>query len=139
MKFAGGKTCNSLVDFSPDLSKNLPTRIVSPSGRAEVTAHLASEEERVRSTAQKISLYALRDLLFADRTDIFHWDLSTFPEVNVASIKPSAVPGTQHENSHDQEADFESNIEQNHQTGVSVVGEYALRGGVVRTEGGREG
>lgn len=50
-------------------------KVLCPDGEDAVTKRIESEEGRINSEDKMISLYSLRDFVFRDRMDSFHWDL----------------------------------------------------------------
>lgn len=59
----------------PNLSQTPNLNIKCPDGRDKINKRLESEEGRINSSDKMIELHALRDFVFQDRVDSFHWDL----------------------------------------------------------------
>ncbi len=75
-----GSTPSGILKFCPDLRKMPSLKISCPENVRKVTERFASEEGRINDSDKMIALYELRDFVYRDRTDLFHWDLSTAVE-----------------------------------------------------------
>lgn len=72
---------NSFLKHCPNL-KNTPSQVIScPEGLDEVTKRLESEEGRVNDIDKLISLHELRDFVFQNRIDAFHWKIEDCVEL----------------------------------------------------------
>ncbi len=73
---------SGFLKFCPDLKKIPPLKIKCPDGEKKVIDRLVSEEGRVNDTDKMSELHELRQFVFRNRVDEFHWDLSTAVEVS---------------------------------------------------------
>lgn len=80
-------SANGFLRFCPDVKKTPPLKIKCPDGLADVTKRLESEDGRVNDPEKMIRLQALRDFVFRERTDIFHWDVENCLEATASSAK----------------------------------------------------
>lgn len=69
-----------ILTACPDISNTPATNIKCPDGLEDVKKRLWSEDERINNPDKVIDLHELRDFVFSDRTDPFHWDLATSVE-----------------------------------------------------------
>ncbi len=70
-----GQNVHGILKHCPNL-RNTPSLVLKcPDGLQQVTKRISSEEARVNNADKLISLYELRDFVFRDRVDQFHWDL----------------------------------------------------------------
>ncbi len=60
----------------PDISETPPLHISCPDGLEEVNKRLWSEDERINNADKTIELHELRDFVFRNRVDPFHWDMN---------------------------------------------------------------
>ena len=67
-----------ILKFPPDLKLTPPLKVECPRGLDKVSKRLCSEEERINNVDNLIDLHKLRDFVFADRLDTFHWDISPY-------------------------------------------------------------
>ena len=74
----------------PDLSRTPALRVECPAGVEKVSKRFWSEESRVGDVDKMVDLHELRDFVFQDRVDEFHWDLNESPETEYYAIMPEA-------------------------------------------------
>ncbi len=85
-KSSKGITPSGILKFCPDLRKVPSLNISCPDNAHKVTERFESEEGRINDSDKMISLYELRDFVYQDRTDKFHWDLTTAVETKFCGI-----------------------------------------------------
>jgi len=66
----------------PNISATPPTEITQPPNLHEVTQRIDSVETMVGNRSKMESLYKLRDDIYRDRVEPFHWDLHKSPELH---------------------------------------------------------
>ena len=72
---------NSFLRDCPNIINTPPLVISCPEGLAEVTKRFDSEEGRINNIDKMISLHELRDFVFRQRVDDFHWDTESCVEL----------------------------------------------------------
>lgn len=70
------------LKFVPDLSKTPPTITRVPNNVAEVNKCLEAAESRVKDSEKMEDLRRLRNKVYTQRSDPFHWDLISTMEMN---------------------------------------------------------
>ncbi len=76
----------SFTKFAPDLSKTPPLHISCPDGKEKVTECIEAAESRIPSVEKVDALFSLRDKVFKERTEEFHWNLQHCVELNHSSL-----------------------------------------------------
>lgn len=76
----------SFIAFCPDLPLTPNTQTMAPPDLSEVNKRLRSEEGRINSRPKMNALYELRDKIYTNRTDIFHWDPSSCFELSTCNF-----------------------------------------------------
>lgn len=89
-----GAAC--FLKFVPNIEDMPPENLRSPDDKKEVTARIMSEEARIGDTRKIEDLYRLRDEVYKDRSEHFHWDLKTTVELNCQALRKS------HSDKHDE-------------------------------------
>ncbi len=67
---------DGFLKFCPDIRRTPPLQIRCPDDKEKVSSRFISEESRINDTDKMIDLQKLRDFVFQDRLDDFHWDLT---------------------------------------------------------------
>lgn len=75
-----GSNPNGILKSCPNLHNMPPLTIKCPDGQEKVTKRIYSEEGRINDPQKMIDLYGLRDFVFKDRVDAFHWNLEASVE-----------------------------------------------------------
>ncbi len=75
-------TIQSFTKFAPDLARTPPLNINCPEGKEKVTECITAAESRIPSTQKIDELLALRDKVFKERIESFHWDINQCVEMN---------------------------------------------------------
>lgn len=84
-------TILGVLRFCPEYQNPPSTVIKCPEGKDEVIKRLSSEEGRINNCQKVLELHNLKDFVFSDRTDKFHWDLSTAIELKVQQAQRAAA------------------------------------------------
>lgn len=72
--------CTGFLTAIPDLTQTPPTNLKCPPNRSEIQKRLHSEETRIANADKMLELQTLVDDVYADRSEPFHWDLTTTVE-----------------------------------------------------------
>ena len=89
IKSRGSGKPGGILRQCPDLRKTPSLEISCPDGLTNVTKRFCPEEGRVNDVDKMIELHKLRDLVFRNRTDSFHWDLISSPETEFCGLHTS--------------------------------------------------
>ncbi len=79
-----------LLKKCPDIRKTPPLVISCSDSVDDITKRFVSEEGRINDTNKLMQLYELRDFVFTNRTDKFHWDLTNSAETSHCAELQSA-------------------------------------------------
>ncbi len=82
------------LKFCPDLRKTPPLKIKCPDGQQKVIDRFNSEEGRVNNVDKMMELHKLRQFVFSDRVDPFHWDLESVVESSLYHNHDGTFHGT---------------------------------------------
>ncbi len=102
---------SGFLNFCPDLRKTPTLSISCPDGINKVTQRFISEEGRINNSDKMIDLQELRDFVFRERVDEFHWDISAIVETSRCQLY--------HSPSEEVTQDGESSDEENEITPVA--------------------
>lgn len=94
---------NGILRSFPDLSLTPQLKITCPDGVNEINKRFCSEEERINDADKLIELHELRDFVFQERTDTFHWDLTQCVETEHLRSARNAPPPPTTTNTHTDE------------------------------------
>ncbi len=75
-------TIFSFTKFAPDLRKTPDLKIKCPDGKGKVSECIEEAESRIGSVEKIDALLQLRDKVFKERVESFHWDLNNMVEWN---------------------------------------------------------
>ncbi len=84
--FSARGTIQSFTKFAPDLTKTPPLQISCPDGKDKVTECVTAAESRIPSVQKVDELLSLRDKVFKERSEAFHWDLNQCVEMNPSGL-----------------------------------------------------
>ncbi len=77
---------SSFTRFAPNLRNTPPLKIQCPDGKSKVTECIEAAESRIPDTSKVDSLIKLRDKVFNERVEQFHWNLETCVELNLSGL-----------------------------------------------------
>ena len=72
--------------FAPNLANTPPLCIKCPDGKDKVTECIDAAEARIPAVEKVDALLSLRDSVFRERTENFHWDLGQCVEMNQSNL-----------------------------------------------------
>lgn len=79
------KSIHSFSKFCPDLMKTPPLKIRIPDGKDKVTECLTAAESRIPNVQKMEELLSLRDQVFRERVEPFHWDPESIVEYSFSA------------------------------------------------------
>ncbi len=85
-KLSPSSNIKSFTKFAPDLRKTPPLIIKCPEGKEKITECITSAESRITSVDKVDSLISLRDKVFKERTETFHWNIDSCVELNLSGL-----------------------------------------------------
>ncbi len=85
-ELSGRGTIVSFTKFAPNLRNTPPLHIKCPEGKDKITECIEAAESRIPSVEKVNDLLALRDRVFKERTEDFHWDLQNCVEINHSTL-----------------------------------------------------
>ncbi len=79
-------TINSFTKHAPNLRLTPPLQIKCPEGKDKITECITAAEGRIPCVQKVESLFSLRDKVFTDRVEPFHWDVDSCIELNQSAL-----------------------------------------------------
>ncbi len=85
-ELSGRGAITSFTKFAPNLANTPPLDIKCPEGRDKITECICAAESRIPVVEKVEALFALRDNVFRERSEPFHWNLQHCVELNQSGL-----------------------------------------------------